>query len=322
MQNANAANNDTASRQIVTTRTINAPCELVYKVWTDIDHVDKWWGPDGFSNETKKMDVRPGGEWEYIMHGPNNTDYPNHVAYKVVIPNERLEYVHGAFAGDPDAFNMLVTFEAQGDKTLLTMRHTFKTVEYLKMVVEQYGANEGAKQTLDKMEAYLAAEDRRELSITREFDAPIELVFDAMTQPEHLMHWWGPKGLKMKVAKVDLHPGGSFHYAMDTPDGSIMWGKFVYREIVRPERLVFVNSFSDEAGNITRHPMAPDWPLEMLNVLTLTEQNGKTTLNLKGRPINATKDEIEVYHSNHSSMQGGFKGTYDQLDTYLKTIQQ
>lgn len=321
MQNANATNNDTATREIITTRLVDAPAELVFRMWTDIDHVDKWWGPTGFTNETKKMDVRPGGEWEYIMHGPDGKDYPNHVAYKVVEPNERLEYLHGGFAGDPNAFDMLVTFEAQGNKTKIFMRHTFKTAEMRQMVVEQYGAIEGAKQTLDKMEAYITEDDRREFTIVREFDAPMELMFDVMTQPEHLMKWWGPVGLKMKTAKIDLRPGGLYHYSMEAPDGSMMWGKFVWHEIVRPERLVFVNSFSDEAGNTTRHPMAPDWPLEMLNILTMTEHDGKTTLKLKGRPINATREEVEVYHSNHPSMRGGFGGTYDQLDAYLKTIQ-
>ncbi len=320
MQNENATTNDITKRQIITTRLINAPRELVYKMWTDVSHVDKWWGPNGFSNETSKMDVRPGGEWVYVMHGPNGVDYPNHVAYNVVIPNERLEYIHGGFAGDPDAFDMLVIFEAQGKQTKIFMRHTFKTVEQCKLVVEQYGANEGAQQTLNKLEAYLAAEDRREFSISREFDAPIELVFDALTQPEHLMHWWGPVGLKMKTATVDLRPVGVYHYSMEAPDGSLMWGKFLYREISRPDRLVFINSFSDEAGNTTRHPMAPEWPLEMLNVLTMTESNGKTILKLSGRPVNATKEETDVYHNNHESMRGGFGGTFNQLDTYLGTI--
>jgi uncharacterized protein YndB with AHSA1/START domain len=76
------------------------------------------------------------------------------------------------------------------------------------------------------------------------------------------MQWFGPKGFKMPGAKIDFRPGGTFHYCMEAPNGEEMWGKFVYREIVAPERIVFVSSFSDEDGEVTRHPLSPDWPLE------------------------------------------------------------
>jgi uncharacterized protein YndB with AHSA1/START domain len=161
----------------------------------------------------------------------------------------------------------------------------------------------------------------REFVITRIFDAPRELVFKALTEPARLAHWWGPKGFEMRTCKVDLRPGGLFHYSMAAPNGFEMWGKFVYREIVKPERIVFVNSFSDEAGGITRHPMSPAWPQEVLNVLTLTEQNGKTTVTLRGGPINATEEERKIFAEGFASMQQGFSGTFDQLDAYLATAQ-
>src|SRR5437899_7660320 len=90
-----------------------------------------------------------------------------------------------------------------------------------------------------------------ELLVTRTFDAPRELVFKAWTEPERLAQWWGPKGFTMKKVSVDLRPGGVFHYGMTSPDGHEMWGRFVYREITPPERLIFVNSFSDEDAGIT-----------------------------------------------------------------------
>ena len=99
----------------------------------------------------------------------------------------------------------------------------------------------------------------RELVITRIFDAPRELVWKAWTEPERLMHWWGPKGFTVHTCKVDLRPGGVFHYGMRAPDGSDIWGKFIYREIVAPERIVFIGSFSDEKGGVTRHPMSRPW---------------------------------------------------------------
>jgi uncharacterized protein YndB with AHSA1/START domain len=158
-----------------------------------------------------------------------------------------------------------------------------------------------------------------EFVITRVFNAPMDLIWKAHTEPERLKQWWGPKEFKMLVATVDLRPGGMFHYGMESPDGHKMWGKFVYREIVPQTKLVIVVSFSDEKGGITRHPMAASWPLEILNTMTLSEQNGKTTMVIKGGPINATEEERNTYNSAFEGMNQGFKGTYDQLDEYLST---
>ena len=125
--------------------------------------------------------------------------------------------------------------------------------------------------------------------ISRVFDATREIVWKAWTEAEHLKHWWGPKGFTVVHSKIDLRPGGVFHYGMRSPDGRDMWGKFVFREIVKPERLVFVNSFSDEEGKTVRAPFNPHWPLEVLTTVTFAEHDGKTTVTLRGRPINATE---------------------------------
>jgi uncharacterized protein YndB with AHSA1/START domain len=166
----------------------------------------------------------------------------------------------------------------------------------------------------------MTAQSPTEFSITRVFDAPRELVWKAFTESERLMRWWGPKGFTMRVAKLDLRPGGVFHYGMRSPDGRDMWGKFVYREIAAPERLVFVNSFSDEASNVTRHPFSPTWPLEILNTMTLSEHGGKTTLTISGSPINATEEERKTFEAGRDSMKQGFTGTLEQLANYLASV--
>lgn len=155
------------------------------------------------------------------------------------------------------------------------------------------------------------------LVITRVFDSPRERVWRAFTQAEHLTHWWGPKGLHLQVLKLELRPGGLFHYKMTTPNGQEMWGRFIYREIAAPERMVFVVSFTDEAANPVRHPMSATWPLEVINTLTLVEQAGTTILTLSGGPINATEEEIETFLDGREGMQKGFAGTFDNLDAYL-----
>jgi uncharacterized protein YndB with AHSA1/START domain len=159
--------------------------------------------------------------------------------------------------------------------------------------------------------------DERELVITRVFDAPRELVWQAFTESDRLAQWWGPTGFIMLVTRLDLRPGGVFHYAMRSPDGRVTWGMFVYREIAAPERLVFVNSFSDKEGNIIRSPFSPSWPLEVLNTLTLSETGGRTTVTLKGGPINSTEDERETFWDAQNSLRQGFAGTFDQLAAYL-----
>ena len=156
-----------------------------------------------------------------------------------------------------------------------------------------------------------------EFVIARSFDVPRDFMFKLWTDPEHMQRWWGPKGVTVVHSKMDLRPGGVYHYGMRSPDGHDMWGKFVYREIVKPERIVFVNSFSDDKGGLTRHPMSPGWPLEMLSTITFTEQAGKTTVTLRWLPLNATDEEHKTFEAGFDSMQKGWGGTFEQLGEYL-----
>jgi uncharacterized protein YndB with AHSA1/START domain len=163
-------------------------------------------------------------------------------------------------------------------------------------------------------------EPQKDFVISRTFDASRDRVWSAFTSADALAQWWGPKGSKIRVIKLDFRPGGIFHYAMAFQPGHDMYGRFIYREIAAPERLVFINSFSDPEGGITRAPfpqLEGKWPLEVLNTMTLTEQGGKTTISLRGGPINATEEERKIFADMADSMRQGFGGTFDQLDAYL-----
>lgn len=149
------------------------------------------------------------------------------------------------------------------------------------------------------------------------FDAPRELVWKAWTERQRLMQWFGPKGFTMPAAKMDFRPGGMFHYCLCAPDGTEMWGKFVYREIVAPERIVLVNSFSDEDGGVTRHPMSPAWPLEMLSKTTLADADGKTRLTIEWAPLNPADEERQTFEAAYEGMKQGWSGTFEQLANYL-----
>jgi uncharacterized protein YndB with AHSA1/START domain len=154
--------------------------------------------------------------------------------------------------------------------------------------------------------------------ITRVFDAPRDRVWKAWTEAERLKHWFGPKGFKTHTCKVDLRPGGVFHYGMKAPDGADVWGKFVYREIQAPKRLVFIVSFSDPKGGVTRHPGSPGWPLEMLSTVTFEEQGGKTKVTVQWLPHNATEAERKTFEEGRDGMKQGWTGTFEQFADYLK----
>jgi uncharacterized protein YndB with AHSA1/START domain len=157
-----------------------------------------------------------------------------------------------------------------------------------------------------------------EFIISRVFDAPRERVWKAWTEAERLKQWWGPKGFTVSHCTVDLRPGGVMHYCLRSPDGDDMWGRFVYREIVAPERIVWINSFSDKKGGLVRHPMHTNWPMELLSTLTLAKDEGRTTLTLQWSPLSATGSERDTFDAGHASMQQGWGGTFDQLADYLK----
>jgi uncharacterized protein YndB with AHSA1/START domain len=162
--------------------------------------------------------------------------------------------------------------------------------------------------------------DAREFVITRVLNAPRELVWKALTEAERLEQWWGPKGFTSRVLKLDLRPGGTFLYCQRSPEGREMWGKWIYREIVAPERLVSVSSFTDEKGNPLPHPMIPNWPLEILGISTLTEHQGKTTMVVRMSPINATESERKIFEDRLNWMEEGFDGSLAKLEKYLASL--
>ncbi len=157
---------------------------------------------------------------------------------------------------------------------------------------------------------------KTELIIKREFNASKEIVFNAFSNTEALSQWWGPPGVPITVVKLNFNPNGVFHYKAEM-NGQIMWGRFVYKQIRKPDLLEFISSFSDENCGITRAPFSEKFPLEIFNRFEFTEQNGKTAITLKGYPLNATDEEIQAFAEMTAGMQQGFSGTFNQLEKYL-----
>ncbi|MFF3449765.1 SRPBCC family protein [Streptomyces sp. NPDC002667] len=145
-----------AGREIVISRLIDAPRELVFEAFTEVRHLSRWWGPEGFTTTTRSFEFREGGEWVFVLHGPDGTDYPEWIRWVRIVPPERIELLHGERRDDPDAFESAVIFTPEEAATRIEMRTLFPTRELRDAAVEKYHAIEGGRQTLDSLAAYVA----------------------------------------------------------------------------------------------------------------------------------------------------------------------
>ncbi len=150
-----------ADLEIRFTRVYDAPRSLVFKVWTELEHVTQWWGPRGFTTTTKSMEVKPGGQWRYTMHGPDGVDYPNLTTFLEVVKPERLVYDHGD-EENPRMFRVTVTFTNAGAGTRLDMRMVFASAAERDFIVVKHGAVGGGNQTLDRLGEHLSKMDQRD----------------------------------------------------------------------------------------------------------------------------------------------------------------
>ena len=315
--------------EIVISRTFFASRELVWQAWTNPNHVGKWWGPAGFTTTTHSMDFRAGGAWRYTMHGPDGHDYANRIEYIEIIEPSKLVYQHGGEgATESIRFRAEVTFEQLGDKqTRVTLRSIFPTPEARDYVINNFGAVEGGKQHLANLEDYLVSmvagnDAAPPFSISQIFKAPREKVWQVWTEREHLVRWFGPQGSTMLHATIDLQVGGKFHYCMTHPNGMEMWGRWVFQAISRPDRLEFISSFSNAAGEITPAPFQglEEFPQEIHSTVTLVDHAGiskGTLVTLEARAFNCTTAQRDFFTAFHGSMRQGWTGTLQQLAQYL-----
>jgi uncharacterized protein YndB with AHSA1/START domain len=188
---------------------------------TDPEHVNRWWGPDGFTCEDVTMDFRVGGIWKFDMVGPDGTRYPNHSVFKEITPPSRLVYDHGD--GTRVWFQAFVILEETDGGTLVTMRQLYASRATRDETVEKYGAIEGGKQHLAKLEAYvrdtLSLEGRSDLR-SRMLSATPSEIFAALSDPDRVARWWGPAGFTNSIHQFEFVPGGAWRLTMRGPDGT------------------------------------------------------------------------------------------------------
>jgi len=308
------------TNEIEIIRLYDAPVKAVWDAWTDPEQVAQWWGPRGFTLTTHSKDLRPGGNWNYTMHGPDGVDYPNKTHYFEVEPYARLVYDHGASDDRPPLFRVTVVFAEIAGKTRMEMRMTLPTpeaAEETKRFIKKAGGNA----TWDRLAEFLAKQssDQELFVINRTFAAPIETLFELWTNPDHFSKWLAPTGFTMEFIRAELREGGSTFYVMSDGGKTTMYGRASYKEIRRPDRIVYTQQFCDAQENISRHPMAPTWTETMLTTVLFSAESADTTrVTVTWQPYGeATQEEIGTFVQAKSGMTQGWTGSFDKLDDYL-----
>jgi uncharacterized protein YndB with AHSA1/START domain len=310
------------SNELHITRIYDAPVKAVWDAWTDVKQVEKWWGPRGFTITTHSKDLRPGGSWDYTMHGPDGTDYPNTTKYFEVQKYSRLVYDHGAHNDRPPLFRVTVVFTDLKGKTKMDMTMTMPTQE-ARIETEKIIKKANGNSTWDRLAEYLAKESsgKEQFVINRTFDAPIAKMYELWTDPQHFSQWLPPTGFTMKFIRADIKPGGGTFYSMTNGGDLTMYGRASYLKLERPHLLVYTQQFCDEKENVSRHPLAPTWPETMLTTVQLAEEGAdKTRVTVTWDVVgNATREELETFINQKAGMTQGWTGSFDKLEAHLNT---
>ena len=292
--------------ELVITRDFDAPRALVFAAWTDPDHARHWWGPKDYPATHLEMDVRPGGKWRNrLTSTETGRDLWHGGVFREVVPPERLVFT---FAWEEDGERGLetvvtVTFAERGGRTRMTFRQApFRSAG------ERDGHAGGWTSCFDRLTEHLAAPHatapvaRREVTLTRTIAAPRDLVWAMWTEPRHLARWWGPDGFTNPVCELDLRPGGAIRIDMRAPDGTVHPMTGTVREVVRPERLVFVAVARDRDGNAL---------LELLTTVTLAELGGQTRLTVQASAVAFVDAAIRMI----DGMEAGWSQSLERLAT-------
>lgn len=279
------------ANEIRITRVYDAPVARVWEAWTELEQVAQWWGPRGFTITTVSKDLRPGGSWEYTMHGPDGTDYPNFTRYHEVVPHRRLVYDHGASSADArPMFRVTVDFRDLTERTEMVMAMRMETPEEVakaRAIIKTASGNTTWDRLAEHLEKAVAGKEI--FIINRSFPAPIETMLDLWTDPAHVAKWSAPTGFTM--------------------------------EIRRPDLVQYIQCFADEHENISRHPGAPVWPEKMLTTIVLTPEGAdQTRVTIRWEVYGtSTAEELAAFVAERSGMTKGWTGSLDKLEEFISS---
>jgi uncharacterized protein YndB with AHSA1/START domain len=309
------------SNELKIIRIFDAPLKAVWDAWTVPEQVSQWWGPRGFTITTQSKDIKTGGHWHYIMHGPDGVEYISKTQYLEVEKYAKLVYDHGGDDEQKPLFRVTALFSESGGKTKLDMTMTLPTPEAAEQT-RRFVKKAGGESTWDRLAEYLEKEmhGKDKFFINRSFDAPIKLMFEMWTDPKHLGQWLAPAGTEIEYSRADIRPGGSSFYCMTVAGGGKMYGRADYLEIKQPDLIVYSQQFCDENEKVTRHPMSALWPETMLTTVRLTEEGAdRTRVTLTWEPMgDITPEELETFIKARSGMTQGWTGSLDKLEEVLE----
>jgi len=234
---------EVSAREISISRLLNAPVELVWKVWTEPDHIKNWWGPNGFTNTIHKMEVRPNGAWDLVMHGPDGTDYKNESQFKEIIKHKKISYEHNSFP----KFISTIEFESRGNTTFINWRMRFEKEEDLIEVVKKFKADEGLQQNVIKLEAYLEKEmpaKETPFTIERTYDAHVSKIWKAITDKDEMKKWY------FDIAAFKPEVGFEFTFN-GSSDGVTYVHLCKIIEVIPEKKLSYSWCYRDYEGNST-----------------------------------------------------------------------
>lgn len=298
-------------------RVFDAPRERVFEMFTKPEHIQKWWGPKMQSAPVTEFEARAGGKVFFVMREPDGvTHYDVGVVHEIMPPsrvvfalhwaNEKRERISPAAAGVPgtwgDGVLFDVTFFAEGPRTRVTIRLSGIAPEWSGTAIAVL------KEQLDKL-AFAVADDMtvtptgdREIVITRTFDAPRALVYQALTSPEHVKSWWGPRQYGAVSAIGEFRAGGRYRYAQNGPDGEVAFSGEI-RE-ASPQRIVYTEEFEAMPGH------------GAITTVTLDERGARTYLTL--RSVYQSKEDRDAVIA--SGMEWGARLSYLQLDEVIASL--
>ncbi len=312
-----AARND--SNEMRLTRVYDAPVRAVWDAWTITEQVEKWWGPRGFSITTHSKDLRVGGHWRYTMHGPDGVDYPNLTKYFVVEPLQKLVYDHGGTDATPPLFRVTATFAESNGKTTLDLVFAFATPA-IRAEMARFIKAAGGESTWDRLAEYVdeTHSGKHDFVINRAFDAPIALVFEMWTNPEHLAKWLPPTGSTMRFLRSEIAVGKSTYFVLAGEHGT-MHVRAEYLAIESNQRIVYTQQFVDEHEQLAAHPGAPALPATLKNTILFTEEApDRTRVTVTTEPhSDATPAAIAALVALRGGMTLGWSGSFDALESLL-----
>lgn len=311
---------DPRPNEIRLTRVYEAAVKDVWDAWTDPEQVAQWWGPRGFTLTTHAKDLRPGGIWDYTMHGPDGTNYPNRTYYHVVEDQRRLVYDHGASDDRPPLFRVTALFSESGGSTVLELTMAFATAGQA-AASRKFIRDAGGNATWDRLAEFLCQRiaARPCFVINFSLDAPRDAVFRMWTEPADLEKWLPPSGFRMEFLRSGISAGQSSFCRMSNREGVTICFRMDYREIVSPSRLVYFQQFCDSGERVCRHPALPDWPETQRVTVDFTEEGpGATRVTLQSEPSGGfTADEVQAFLDTRSAMTQGWSGSFSQLESML-----